>query len=75
MAHIDYYYAGASPFSYLGHRAFEAVARKHGCGIAYKPVKLADLWQISGAVVPAERPPVLTANPSCAQCAASSAFL
>lgn len=58
MAHIDYYYAGASPFSYLGHRAFEAVARKHGCGIAYKPVKLADLWAISGAVVPAERPPV-----------------
>lgn len=58
MAHIDYFYVGASPFSYLGHRALEEVARKHGCGIAYKPVRLAALWENSGAVAPAKRPPV-----------------
>lgn len=58
MSHIDYYFTGASPFSYLGHRAFEAVALKHGCGIAYKPLKLLDVWEVSGGVPPAKRPPV-----------------
>lgn len=58
MSHIDYYFTGASPFSYLGHRAFEAVARKHGCGIAYKPVSLMGLWEVSGGQPPAKRPPV-----------------
>ncbi|WP_099867889.1 2-hydroxychromene-2-carboxylate isomerase [Pararhizobium haloflavum] len=58
MANIDYYFAGISPFSYLGHRAIEAVARKHGCGIAYKPVILPELFEVSGALPPAKRPPV-----------------
>jgi 2-hydroxychromene-2-carboxylate isomerase len=58
MAHIDYYFAGASPFSYLGHRAIEDVARRHGHGIAYKPVNLMALWENSGGVPPAKRPPV-----------------
>lgn len=58
MSHIDYYFFGASPFSYLGHRAFEAVARRHGRGIAYRPVHLPTIWAESGAVPPAQRPPV-----------------
>lgn len=58
MAHIDYYFYGASPFTYLGHKALEGVAARHGCGIAYKPVNLMGLWEISGAVPPAKRPPV-----------------
>lgn len=58
MAHIDYFYTSSSPFSYLGHRAIEAVAKKQGCGIAYRPIDLKAVWAISGAVGPAERPPV-----------------
>ncbi len=58
MATIDYYFYSASPFTYLGHKAIEAVARKHGCAIAYKPVNLFALWEISGAVPPGKRPPV-----------------
>lgn len=58
MSTIDYYFFGASPFTYLGHGAIEAVAKKHGCGLAYKPVRLMDLWEVSGAVPPAKRPAV-----------------
>ena len=55
MAVIDYYYTSISPFSYLGHRAIEAVARRHGCGIAYKPFDLAAVWKQSGSVPPSQR--------------------
>lgn len=58
MANIDYYYIGISPFSYLGHRAIEAVAKKHGCGLAYKPVDLIKIFEVSGGLPPAKRPPV-----------------
>ena len=57
MATIDYYFTSSSPFTYLGHKAFEAVALKHGCGIAYKPVDVAAVFGNSGAKPPAERPP------------------
>lgn len=58
MSNIDYYFVGVSPFSYLGHRAIEAVARKHGCGVAYKPVDLMRIFDVSGGQPPAKRPPV-----------------
>ncbi len=58
MAHIDYYFYGASPFTYLGHKALEELAERHGCGIAYKPVNLMGLWDVSGGLPPAKRPPV-----------------
>lgn len=58
MAVIDYYYTSISPFAYLGHRAVEAVARKHGCAVAYKPFDLATVWKVSGAVPLAQRTPV-----------------
>ena len=50
VAVIDYYYTSISPFAYLGHRALEMVARKHGCGIAYKPFDLFTVWKASGSV-------------------------
>lgn len=58
MKTIDYYYFSSSPFSYLGHKALEEVAAKHGCKIVYKPVNLFGIWEISGAVPPPKRPPV-----------------
>ncbi len=58
MANIDYYFYGASPFTYLAHKAFLEMARRNGASVAYKPVRLAALWEVSGAVPPAQRPPV-----------------
>ena len=55
---IDYYYYSASPFTYLGHQAILNVAEKHGAVINFKPVNLFGIWEISGAVPPAKRPPV-----------------
>ena len=55
---IDCYYYGASPFSFLGHQALQDVARRHGATIAWKPVDLMSIWGQSGAVPPAQRPPV-----------------
>lgn len=55
---IDYYFTSMSPFTYLGHGAVRAVARKHGATLAVKPVNLFGIWDISGAVPPLRRPPV-----------------
>jgi len=55
---IDYFFYGASPFTYLGHQHLLEVAARHGATIAYKPVDLFALWDQSGAVLPAKRPPV-----------------
>ena len=58
MATIDYYFYGASPFTYLGHKALMAVAERQEAGINFKPVNLFALWEVSGAVPPAKRPAV-----------------
>ncbi|MEL6736080.1 MAG: 2-hydroxychromene-2-carboxylate isomerase [Pseudomonadota bacterium] len=55
---LDYYYIGQSPFAYLGHAAIRAVAEKHGAKLHFKPVNLMGLWEVSGAVMPAQRPAV-----------------
>ena len=58
MATIDYYFFGQSPFTLLGHRALQAVAERHGAEVRFKPVILPELWKVSGAVMPAQRPAV-----------------
>jgi len=55
---IDYYTTSASPFAYMGHKAIIAVAEKHGVKINLKPMNLLGVWEISGATMPADRPPV-----------------
>ena len=55
---IDYYFYSASPFTYLGHDAICAVAERHGAALAYKPVDLFGVWEVSGAVPPPKRPAV-----------------
>lgn len=56
--HIDYYYSSHSPFTWLGHNAFVEVAKKHSKQINYKPVNLMEVWKVSGAVAPPQRPPM-----------------
>ncbi|MCY6382517.1 2-hydroxychromene-2-carboxylate isomerase [Hoeflea prorocentri] len=58
MAVVDYYFYGASPFTYLGHGALMRAAERQGAEIVFKPVNLMTIWAVSGAVPPAQRPPV-----------------
>lgn len=55
---IDYYMTTLSPFSYLGHQTLRAVVQKHGVDLRVKPMKLLAVFENSGAVLPAKRPPV-----------------
>ena len=47
---IDYYDAMSSPWTYLGHRRFEALARRHGLTIRHKPMDLLKVWSVSGGL-------------------------
>ena len=58
MKQIDYYSFGPSPFTYLGHQHIQDVAKKHGATIKVKPFAIMDVWAISGALPPGQRPPV-----------------
>lgn len=52
MAHIDYYFATISPFTYLvGTRPAE-IAAKHGATITYKPVDIMGLFGRTGGLPP-----------------------
>ncbi len=55
---IDYYFTTISPFTYLGHDTLLEIAARHDKQIRFKPFNLMGVWESSGAVVPAERPPV-----------------
>ena len=49
-ATIEYYFTLVSPWTYLGHQTLLEIAQRHGASLAYKPVKLAEVWAISGSV-------------------------
>ena len=55
---IDYYFMPASPFSYLGHQRFAAIAQKHGAAINVKPVDMpGQIFPVSGGLPLAKRAP------------------
>jgi 2-hydroxychromene-2-carboxylate isomerase len=54
---IDYYYTPASPWTYLGHQRFEAIARRHGATIRYKPVDYGKIFPLSGGLPLGKRAP------------------
>lgn len=54
---IDYYFAGSSPFAYLGHKAILDVAKRHGVSLLFKPVDPALVWKESGSVPLPQRTP------------------
>ena len=57
LAHIDYYFATISPFTYLcGTRPAE-IAAAHGASITYKPLDIMGLFARTGGVPPKDRHP------------------
>lgn len=57
MAHIDYYFATISPFSYLAGTRLEEIAAKHGATITYKPLDIMGLFARTGGTPPKDRHP------------------
>ena len=54
---IAYFFSLASPWAYLGHDTFVALARDHGLEIAYRPVHLPDVFAETGGLPLAKRHP------------------
>jgi len=57
MAHIDYYFATLSPFTYLSGTRPAEVAKKHGATITYKPLDIMALFGRTGGTPPKDRHP------------------
>lgn len=57
METLDYYFTLMSPFSYLGHQAFLALARRHAVTVRYRPVRIMQLFAATGGVPLAQRAP------------------
>jgi len=53
---IDYYYCLNSPWSYLGNNQLAKIALRQGASIAFKPVKLGEVFKDSGGLPLAKRP-------------------
>lgn len=53
---IDYYYSHSSPWTYLGHARFHAIARKAGAVIRLKPVDYSKVFPVSGGLPLKARP-------------------
>ena len=54
---VDYYFSPMSPWTYLGHERFAALARKHGAAIDVKPVDYGKIFPVSGGLPLAKRAP------------------
>ncbi len=54
---VDYYFTPVSPYAYLGHDRFVALARRHGAAIAVKPIDLGRVFPVSGGVPLKQRAP------------------
>lgn len=57
MAHIDYFFATISPYTYLAGLRFEEIAAKHGATVTYKPLDLPALFARTGGTLPKDRHP------------------
>ncbi|WP_417766793.1 2-hydroxychromene-2-carboxylate isomerase [Stappia sp.] len=55
---IDYFYTHASPWAYLGHSAFLAMADKQGYAVRFRPVSLTTVFAETGGLPLAKRHPV-----------------
>lgn len=54
---VDYYFTPASPWTYLGHQRFEAMAERHSAAIRYKPVDYGKIFAVSGGLPLGKRAP------------------
>ena len=55
--HVDYYLAANSPWSYLGHERFCAIAKAAGANIRLWPVDFGRVFPASGGLPLAKRAP------------------
>ncbi len=53
---IDYYFTPTSPWAYLGHERFVAIAKRHNAHIEVKPVDFGRVFPVSGGLPLAQRP-------------------
>lgn len=53
---IDYFFSANSPWMYLGHERFVAIARKAGAHVNVKPMDSAKVFAASGGLPLAQRP-------------------
>ena len=53
---VTYFYTLASPWTYLGHAPFVAMARRHGVRIVHKPCDLGAVFAVSGGLPLGKRP-------------------
>ncbi len=56
-ATVDYYFSPVSPFSYLGHGRFAAIADRHGAAVTIKPIDLGQIFPVSGGLPLPKRAP------------------
>ncbi|MDM0117414.1 2-hydroxychromene-2-carboxylate isomerase [Variovorax sp. J22R133] len=54
---VDYYFAPQSPWTYLGHARFAALAARTGATVRIRPVDLGTVFPISGGLPLAKRAP------------------
>ena len=55
--HVDYYFTPISPYAYLGHARFIAIAGRHGATVAVKPINLGQVFPVSGGLPLSKRAP------------------
>ena len=54
---VDYYLTPASPYAYLGHDRFVALAARHGAVVNVYPVDIGKVFAVSGGVPLGQRAP------------------
>jgi 2-hydroxychromene-2-carboxylate isomerase len=57
MAHIDYFFATVSPWTYLAGTRLEAIAARHGASLSYRPLDILALFARTGGTPPGQRHP------------------
>lgn len=54
---IEYFFTPVSPWAYLGHDRFVALARQHGATVVVKPMDMSKVFPVSGGLPLAKRAP------------------
>ncbi len=47
---VDYFFTLASPYTYMGHERFEALAKAEGLEVTYKPTNYGKVFPVSGGL-------------------------
>lgn len=54
---LDFYFSFVSLYTYIGYEAFEALVKKHGLEVTYKPIDLHAVFAAGGGLPVSKRPP------------------